>query len=117
MLTREQQIQLKLDKINDQTTAVYKLGKQIKRTRILYGAAALIIFAVAVGLRAHLSIPLLAVTFFAYGVRQATLRGAITATLDGQSHLALASKRRELQQLLAAEQAATIRNWSPNNHH
>lgn len=72
MITREQQLQLDLDKIDDQIHACRKLKKQIKRTRILYGVAALTIFAVAVGLRVYLLIPLLIVISFAYGVRQAT---------------------------------------------
>ena len=117
MITREQQIQLDIDRIDDQTTAVGKLKKQIKLTRVLYGTAALIIFAVAVGLRVYPLIPLLVVLGFAYGVRQAALGKAITTALNGKSPLDLANKRRELHQLLAAEQAATIRNWSPNNHH
>lgn len=117
MLTREQQIQLDIDRINDQITVVDKLGKQIKRTRILYGAVALIVFAVAVGLRVYLLIPLLAVIGLAYGVRQATLGKAITQALDGKKPMDLASEKRKLTQLLAAEQAATIHNWSPNNHH
>lgn len=116
MITREQQLQLDLDKIDDQIQACRKIEKDIKRTHIIYGVVALIIFAVAVGLRVHLLIPLLIVISFAYGVRQATLRGAITQTLDGKKPLDLASEKRELTKLIAAEQIATIHNWKPPHH-